>query len=113
MKSARQVDMENFRAALWVSGCEEAFAEDSWRRIRIANIVFEVVKPCARCSITQVNWRTGEYRADNEPLVTLRQYRHQTIPQNGKSGVMFGQNVIHRGEGIIRVNDEVEIIETV
>jgi uncharacterized protein YcbX len=44
-------------------------------------------------------------RRGKEPLKTLATYRNAT------RGVMFGQNLIHEHEGIIRVNDPVEIIE--
>jgi MOSC domain-containing protein len=104
------VSRENFRAAFWASGCEP-YEEDTWKRLRIGGIFFDVVKPCARCSITQVDWQKGVYREDQEPLVTLRTYRHQTIPQTGKQGVMFGQNLVHRGLGEVCVGDEIEILE--
>ena len=33
----------------------EAYAEDSWHRLRIGEVEFEVVKPCSRCVLTTVN----------------------------------------------------------
>lgn len=103
---------ENFRSCLWVNGCKP-YEEDGWRRIRINGVVFDVVKPCKRCSITQVDVRRGVYREDKEPLLTLGTYRHRTIERTGKSGVMFGQNLVHHGTGLLRVGDEVEILERV
>lgn len=104
------VSRENFRAAFWVSGCTP-YEEDTWKRIVINGITFDVVKPCARCSITTVDPKTGLYRADHEPLVTLNAYRHQTIAKTGKQGVMFGQNLVHRGTGMVRVGSAVEVLE--
>lgn len=103
------VNRKNFRSCLWVSGCQP-YEEDTWKRIRINDVVFDVVKPCQRCSITQVDWQRGVYRDDKEPLITLQTYRHQKIELTGKSGVMFGQNLVHRGKGIIRVDDEIEVL---
>lgn len=104
------VSRENFRAAFWVTGCEP-YEEDTWKRIRINGVEFDLVKPCARCPITQVDWERGAYRTDKEPLKTLQTYRHQKIEKTGKEGVMFGQNVVHRGIGSVHVGDEVRIVQ--
>jgi hypothetical protein len=79
------------------------YAEDTWRTIRIGNMILHIVKPCARCPIPttdQVTTRRGK-----EPLRTLATYRHAT------RGVMFGQNLIHENEGIIHLGDGVEIVD--
>ena len=93
--------MERFRPNLVVSGCAP-YAEDTWRRIRIAGIEFDLVKPCARCAITTTDQATAE--RGKEPLRTLAAYR--TV--QGK--VMFGQNVIHSRSGTLRVGDRVEVV---
>jgi len=79
------------------------YTEDMWRKIRIGQTIFHIVKPCARCPIPTTDQVTA--RRGKEPLKTLATYRNAT------RGVMFGQNLIHGHEGIIRVNDPVEIIE--
>lgn len=88
--------MNRFRPNLVVSG-GEPYQEDHWREIQIGEIPMQVVKPCARCVITTTDQATGE-RA-KEPLRTLATYRKV----NG--GVMFGQNVVHRGRGRLQVGD--------
>ncbi|MGV6827272.1 MAG: MOSC domain-containing protein [bacterium] len=95
--------MERFRPNLVVSGCEP-YEEDRWRRIRIGNISFRVVKPCSRCTIPTVDPETGQ-RDGKEPLATLATYRRQ----NNK--VFFGQNLIHDGTGELKQDAEVEILE--
>jgi uncharacterized protein len=99
---AAPIKMNRFRPNIVVSGCAP-YAEDSWSRISIAGIQFDLVKPCARCVITTTDQATAE--RGKEPLRTLATYR--TID----SKVMFGQNVLHDRSGSIRVGDEVEIIE--
>ena len=94
------IPMNRFRPNLVVSGCK-AFAEDSWRQIRIGSISFNVVKPCERCVITTVDQAQGI--RGKEPLPTLAQYRRL----NGK--ILFGQNLIHRNIGALKVGDSVEI----
>ncbi len=94
------VSMNRFRPNLVVSGCE-AYAEDSWRQIRIGAISFRVVKPCSRCTITTVDQSQGI--RGKEPLATLANYRLR----NGK--IFFGQNVIQEQLGTLRVGDKVEI----
>lgn len=108
-KGKLPVTREHFRSVLWADDCEP-FAEDAWKRIRIGSVVFDVVKPCARCVITKVIPTTGEVREDKEPLATLAQYRTRDL--RGKKGAMFGQNLVHRNLGIIRLGDEVEVLET-
>lgn len=49
------IDFRRFRPNLIVGGACEPFAEDSWRSIRIANAVFDLVKPCSRCVIPSLN----------------------------------------------------------
>jgi uncharacterized protein YcbX len=94
------IPMNRFRPNLVVSGCE-AFAEDSWRSIRIGSIPFHVVKPCERCLITTVDQAQGI--RGKEPLQTLAQYRLS----NGK--ILFGQNLIPAELGTLQVGDSVEI----
>jgi hypothetical protein len=95
--------MNRFRPNLVVAG-SAPFAEDTWKLIRVGEILFDVVKPCARCVITTTDQATAA--RGKEPLHTLATYR--TI--NGK--VMFGQNAIHRSGGQLRLGDLVEILDT-
>ncbi|NQV42030.1 MAG: MOSC domain-containing protein [Candidatus Marinimicrobia bacterium] len=95
------VPMDRFRANLVVSGFD-AFAEDGWKRIRIGDVDFMVVKPCARCQVTTIDQETGA--SSKEPLKTLATYRKQ----DGK--VMFGMNLIALSAGSVNLNDPVTII---
>ena len=94
--------MRRFRPNLVVSGCEP-YAEDSWRRIRVGDTAFRVVKPCSRCAITTINPETAEKGA--EPLATLAGYR-----RDGNK-VYFGQNLIHDQPGELKVGMPVEVLE--
>jgi hypothetical protein len=97
---ATPLPMNRFRPNLVVQG-SPPFAEDGWRRIRVGDIPMQVVKPCARCVITTTDQETL-VRTD-EPLRTLAGYRRQD------NQVMFGQNVMHYGTGILKVGDAVGI----
>jgi uncharacterized protein YcbX len=94
--------MNRFRPNLVVSGCEP-YAEDRWKRIRVAGIELEVCKPCVRCAVTTTDQETGE--RGSEPLATLARYRRS------ERGVVFGQNLVHRGEGSLARGDEIEILD--
>lgn len=97
------VPMNRFRPNLVVKGAG-AFAEDTWKRVRIGSTEFHVVKPCGRCVMTTVDQIAGE-KTGKEPLATLASYR----TSNGK--VMFGQNLIAASVGgTVRVGDEVEVV---
>ena len=98
------IPMLRFRPNLVVAGTGP-HAEDGWQRIRIGAIEFEVVKPCIRCVFTTVDFEQGEFDPSGEPLRTLTAYRRTPM------GVTFGQNLIQRGRGTLRVGDVVEVLE--
>jgi uncharacterized protein YcbX len=98
----RSLDMRRFRPNIVVSGAAP-FAEDTWRRIRIANIEFDVVKPCARCVIPTINLDSGAREPDVFKMLRAERGR------NGE--VYFGQNLVHCGEGELAVGHRVEILE--
>jgi uncharacterized protein YcbX len=103
------IPMNRFRPNLVVSGFEP-FAEDSWKKIKIGEQIFHVVKPCSRCVITTTDQETGE-RKSKEPLKTLAKFRSLF----GDGEVFFGQNLVadrSAGEkGFLRVGDSVEVLE--
>jgi len=97
------VPMNRFRPNFVVAG-SEAFAEDTWKRIRIGSAEFHLVKPCARCVMTTVDQASGEKNGP-EPLKTLASYR------NRRGKVLFGQNlIVEKAGGVIRAGDEVEVL---
>ena len=97
-----KLPMNRFRPNFVFSG-GEPFSEDKWKKIRIGEVVFHFVKPCSRCVTTTVNQDTAEKK--EEPLKTLSTYRRV----NNK--IYFGQNLLHDGNGILKVGDEIEILE--
>ncbi|VTN15416.1 Uncharacterized Fe-S protein [Raoultella terrigena] len=99
------VRMEQFRPNLVVTGAE-AWEEDSWKVIRIGEVIFDVAKPCSRCIFTTVSPERGQKHPSGEPLATLQRFR--TAVDNGD--VDFGQNLIARSSSVIRVGDEVEVL---
>ncbi|MFK7885299.1 MAG: MOSC domain-containing protein [Gammaproteobacteria bacterium] len=101
------VAMSRFRTNL-VAATDEAFAEDRWRRIRIGEIEFDVVKRCARCVFTTVDPLSGQRDAAGEPLATLRSYRLD----KQERGVMFGVNLVPRGDGTIEAGAPIEVLSS-
>ncbi|TNF25820.1 MAG: MOSC domain-containing protein [Deltaproteobacteria bacterium] len=99
-RMAAPLPMNRFRPNLVVSG-SEPWAEDGWKKIRVGTVRFDVVKPCARCVITTVDQVTGAI--GKEPLATLSTFRQVD------SKVLFGQNLVHRNRGHLRIGDPVEL----
>ncbi|MEV2246664.1 MOSC N-terminal beta barrel domain-containing protein [Streptomyces sp. NPDC049970] len=93
--------MDRFRPNLVVDGTEP-WAEDGWGRISVGEVAFRVAKPCARCVVTTTDQRTAE--RGREPLRTLARHR-----RTGKD-LLFGQNLVPEGTGVIRVGDPVRVI---
>lgn len=101
---AHPIAMTRFRPNIVVEGAD-AWAEDSWRRVRIGKVEFRIVKPCARCIVTTIDQDTGRSPVPKEPLKTLATFRR------AEGGVMFGQNLIPDGSGLIRLGDRLHVLE--
>jgi len=93
--------MNRFRPNIVFTG-GEPFDEDLYGQFTIGDINFFGVKLCARCVMTTVNQDTAV--KGKEPLKTLAKYRFK----NNK--ILFGQNLVHEGEGEIAVGDELVLL---
>jgi uncharacterized protein YcbX len=102
-KLAQPVPMLRFRPNLVVAGAAP-HAEDGWKRVRIGAVELEAAKPCVRCVFTTVDFERGERDPNGEPLRTLMTYRRTS------DGVTFGQYLIPRKLGTVRVGDDVEVL---
>ncbi len=100
-KGEDRVTMTRFRPNIVVAGCD-AFAEDKWESLSIADIAMRGVTLCRRCILTTVDPLTGE-RTGKEPLETLGEYR------KWDNNVYFGMNIVHDQLGSLKVGDEVII----
>jgi uncharacterized protein YcbX len=97
--------MTRFRPSVVVTGAP-AWDEDAWRRVRIGEAIFRAVKASARCVLTTVDPETAI--RGKEPLATLARHRKW----DGK--VWFAINLVPDNPGaVIRVGDEVEVLERV
>ncbi|HEV7251152.1 MAG TPA: MOSC domain-containing protein [Shinella sp.] len=107
-KGQEPVGMDRFRTNILVT-CDDPWAEDLWEAIEINGIVFDFVKPCARCIMTTQDQMTGE-RIGGNPIQGLAEKRmsaDRRVP-----GVLFGWNAVPRSEGEIRLGDEVRVTKT-
>jgi uncharacterized protein YcbX len=112
------VGMERFRPNLVLTGLQ-AHEEDQLRSLRIdvggRTVTLQLVKPCGRCSIPDVNPQTGE--ADDAVGDVLASYR---MDAGLKGEVTFGMNAIvtqglvaadsEEDEPVLRVSQTVEIL---
>ncbi|BFM48235.1 MOSC domain-containing protein [Marinomonas sp. THO17] len=99
------IRMAQFRPNMIIKG-NQAFAEDTWKRIRIGEVEFEYVKPCVRCIFTTIDPDNAERSKKGEPLKTLAKFRKLK-----NEGITFGINMIALNQGVIQQGDKVEIIE--
>jgi uncharacterized protein YcbX len=102
---AHPIPMARFRPNLVIANTP-AWAEDSWRRIRIGRTFFRVAKPCDRCIITTLDPHTATQPDGDEPLRTLATFRRDV-----SGGLMFGQNLVPERCGEIKVGEAVEVLE--
>lgn len=97
--------MLRFRPNVVVQGVP-TWAEDDWRRIRIGEALFRIVKGCDRCVLTTLDPVTAT--KGMEPIATLARHRRW----DGKT--WFGVNLVPERHGAeIRVGDEVDVVSSV
>jgi len=93
-------DARRFRPNVLIEGALP-FADDAWESVTIGAARLELVKPCSRCAVVDVD--PDEGHKDGKVLAALARIR--TVGHK----VMFGQNAIPRSLGVLRVGDEVTI----
>jgi uncharacterized protein len=96
-----KLPIDRFRPNIVFTG-GEPFSEDLMNNFIINNINFYGVKLSARCIMTTID--QNNIVKTKEPLKTLAKYRRRG------NDVFFGQNLIHSGQGIISVNDIIEVV---
>ncbi|MET0340530.1 MAG: MOSC N-terminal beta barrel domain-containing protein [Polyangiales bacterium] len=95
------VGMERFRPNLVIRGVD-AWAEDDFGPLRVGDVAFEAVKPCSRCVIINTDQTTGaREKGTLEGLSRTHLLEKRAI---------FGQNLLARGTGTVRVGDPVTLL---
>lgn len=103
-RSKRNNTMKQFRPNIVIDKCD-TFDEDSWHKIQIGEVTFDVVSPCSRCILTTIDPETASPDSSQEPLATLKTFRQ------GQDGELyFGQNLIPLNKGHIKAGDKVTVI---
>ena len=104
-KGEPTVGMDRFRPNIVIDQ-DEPWAEDRWAAIEIDGITFDLVKPCARCIMTTQDQHTGSREGANPmpAMGRLRMSADRRVP-----GPLFGWNAVPRGEGILRIGDEMKV----
>ena len=97
----KTLPMNRFRTNFVFTG-GNPFEEDNWKKFKLGDVIFEALKPCARCVITTTDQETAE-RAE-EPLHTLSKFR------KFGNNVMFGMNLIAESTGCVNLNDRIELL---
>jgi len=99
------VPMDRFRPNIVIADCP-AFAEDTWPRFRIGDLILRSAGPCSRCPVVTTDQSTGV--RGKEPLTTLAMYRRDA---NEPTKVNFGQNVLNESKsGTCRLGDSVALL---
>lgn len=94
--------IDRFRPNMVFTG-GKPFEEDLMGAFTIAGINFYGVKLCGRCIITTIDQETATN--NKEPLKTLASYRRK------ENKILFGQNLIHEGDGVITVGNSIELLK--
>ena len=96
------VSMLHFRPNIVVVG-GEAYEEDRWRQLQIGEAILDLVKPCGRCVMINVNPLTAE----KNPAVL----KGLAVNRTAGNKVLFGMNAISRSNGLsIEVGMKVHLL---
>ena len=96
--------INRFRPNIVFSG-GDPYQEDMIEDFTIGDIQFTGLENCARCPIPTIDPETGVFNTDKEPIRTLSKFRLRN------KNIEFGRNVVHKGTGIIAVDDEIVLTE--
>jgi uncharacterized protein YcbX len=102
-RMAEPLAMDRFRPNIVFLG-GAPYDEDTMEHVKANDIDLYGVKLCARCVVTTINQLTAE--KEKEPLKTLAGYRMKD------NKVYFGQNILFKQAGMIKVGDTLKIIAT-
>lgn len=91
-KLSNEVSIDRFRANVIVE-TTVAHEEDKWGKINIGSSQIEIIKPCARCQVINIDQSTAD--SSKEVLKTLSTYRKE------ENKVYFGANAAVNKEGEI------------
>jgi uncharacterized protein YcbX len=80
----------------------QPYEEDRIGHFTVRDIDFYGVKLCARCNIITIDQDNAQ--SAKEPTKTLAVYRKKDHK------ILFGQNLVHEGAGIISIGDRMQII---
>jgi uncharacterized protein YcbX len=97
------IGMERFRPNI-VVGDADAYAEDSWRDLRIGEALLAPLQPCGRCEVITIDQGFGAVLG-NEPLRTLSSLRLR----DGEP--VFGVLYAVAKSGRVRLGDRVEPLD--
>lgn len=93
--------MNRFRPNMVFTG-GKPYEEDLLAHFKIGDVNFYGVKLCDRCVMTTID--QNSLAKAKEPLKTLAEYRRKN------SKILFGQNLVHDGDGVIAIGDHLQII---
>ena len=109
IKGSPRIGARNFRPNIVITG-GDAYAEDSWKTIRIGDFEYNVSCRTVRCLLPNVNPATG-VRHGSEPNRTLKKFR--CVDDGDPKNACLGVQVVPMAEGSkIGVDDKITILET-
>ena len=99
-------DVRRFRPNIVIDGVE-AFAEETWRQIKIGGVRFEILDSCERCILTTRDPDTGAAHPDKQPMKALLE-KHSNKAGQPLMGVN-ARLVSDVENSFISVGDEISI----
>lgn len=101
---SQPLPMNRFRPNIVIEGSEDAWAEESWKGLRIGEVELEFMKRCTRCKIVTIDQQTGIV---GDPQV-LEVLKSELKPEQVQPDFGVHWRIVVPGQ--IRVGDTVTVI---
>ena len=122
-RMADALPMQRFRPNIVVADAP-AYAEDNWRTVRVGDIDVDVVKACARCTITTVDPDTGTRDGGEPPMNSYRPASARPCSIGAAWAVESGSrrtpppgstpriepSAVPRSTGVVQIGDPIEVL---
>ena len=108
-KGGPKLSALRFRPNIIVTG-PKAYAEDTWKKIKIGEDEYYVSCRTVRCKLPNVDQNTGK-KHPSEPDRTLRSFR--CVDEGARNSACLGMQMVPASaQSVIKIGDKIEVLET-
>ncbi|KAJ4303368.1 hypothetical protein N0V90_002261 [Kalmusia sp. IMI 367209] len=108
------MDVTKFRPNIVVSGADEAWEEDYWRKVSVNGTELVMTHNCVRCASINIDYNTGKPGTGESGQALKKLQKDRRVDSGAKWSPVFGRYTFWNGKGheqIFRVGDDVIVTD--